>query len=70
MQAGIFFGYAGLVDGIVGRMKLEARDEPLVVATGGLAGQIAPAAQTIDEVDPNLTLEGLRIIYNRNKSGF
>ena len=69
MQAGIFFGYAGLVDGIVGRMKLEARDEPLVVATGGLAGQIAPAAQTIDEVDPNLTLEGLRIIYNRNKSG-
>jgi len=66
MQAGIFYGYVGLVDGIVARMKQEAREEPLVVATGGLAGQIAPAAQSIDEVDSNLTLEGLRILYQRN----
>ncbi len=70
MQSGIFYGYVGLVDGIVERMRQEARDEPLVVATGGLAGVIAPASATIVEVDPDLTLEGLRIIYQRNKGGF
>jgi len=55
------------VDGIVGRMKQELRDSPKVVATGGLAGLIAGDSQTIDEVDPDLTLEGLRILYLRNK---
>ena len=67
MQSGLFYGYVGLVDGIVQRMQQEARDQPLVVATGGLAGVLAPASQTIDEVDPNLTLEGLLIIYRRNR---
>ncbi|WP_223069011.1 type III pantothenate kinase [Paenibacillus caui] len=66
MQAGIIFGYAGQVDGIVGRIAKEMNSTPKVVATGGLADLIASEAQTIDEVNPLLTLEGLRLIYERN----
>ena len=67
MQAGIMFGYAGLVDGIVRRMKAETASEPIVIATGGLAKLIASEAKQIDVVDEMLTLEGLRIIYLRNR---
>jgi type III pantothenate kinase len=66
MQAGIMYGYAGLVDGIVGRMKKEVAGNPLVVATGGLATVIAAQTTTIDVVEQMLTLDGLRIIYNIN----
>jgi len=69
MQSGIFYGYAGLVDGIVRRMMEEMRDTPLVMATGGISVLMADASETIDEVDPDLTLEGLQIIYLRNKTG-
>ncbi len=66
MQAGIIYGYAGLVDGIVERMKSESKSNPYVIATGGLAATVATESKTIDEVDDMLTLEGLRIIFQRN----
>ena len=67
MQAGIMFGYAGLVDGIVERMKVEVKSNPKVIATGGLAVVIAPETKSIEVVEENLTLEGLRIIHLKNK---
>ncbi|VEN75473.1 Type III pantothenate kinase [Candidatus Desulfarcum epimagneticum] len=62
IQAGIIFGYAGLVDGIVRRMKKELGGDPFVIATGGLAPLMEKASETILSVEPDLTLEGLRII--------
>lgn len=65
MNAGIICGYAGLVDGMVKRIKAEMPQEPKVIATGGLAALISDVAETIEAVEPHLTLEGLRIIYEQ-----
>ena len=68
MNAGIIYGYAGLVDGIVTRIKKAMEDHPpRVIATGGLACLIASETQSIDMVDDYLTLKGLKIIYERNR---
>jgi type III pantothenate kinase len=67
MRSGIIFGYAGLVDGMVNRMKIEMGTSPRVLATGGLANLMANVSETIEKVEPTLTLEGLRIIYENMK---
>lgn len=67
MQSGVVFGYVSQVDGIVQRIKEELSSEVYVVATGGLAELIAQESKTIKEVNLNLTLEGLRMIYERGK---
>ena len=70
MQAGVIFGYAGMVDNIVEKIKEEMNElNAKVIATGGLAKIIAEESKTIQKIDPFLTLEGLRIIYNKNKVG-
>jgi type III pantothenate kinase len=69
MQSGLFFGYASMVDGMVARViaELDAPAKPAVLATGGLAAVIAPATTSIERVDDDLTLLGLRILFERNR---
>jgi len=67
MQSGLFFGYVGLVREIVTRMKQEMSFETTTIATGGLAKLISAETKVIDEVDPNLTLRGLKILWERNQ---
>src|ERR687888_1220521 len=68
MESGLFYGYVGMVEGLVRRMSDELGGNALCVATGGLAPVIAPVTPVIEHVDPDLTLHGLRIIWQRNAS--
>ena len=65
MQSGVVYGYAGLVDGLVARMKAEMAGQAKVIGTGGYATLIAEAARSIDHVNVDLGLEGLRLLYER-----
>lgn len=68
MQSGLYYGYLGLVDGILSRMKQELPGVKKIVATGGLASLLAPDSEYIEEVDDDLTLKGLKIIHDRNRA--
>ncbi len=69
MQSGVIFGYVGLVESLVARIRQELGGKVKVVATGGLANVIAKETKVIDEVNPNLTLIGLRLIHEMNRLG-
>jgi type III pantothenate kinase len=66
MTSGVFWGYIGLIEGLVSRIKAERGGEMTVVATGGLAPLFAKATPVIQHIDPDLTLRGLLLIHQRN----
>lgn len=69
MQSGIVFGYAGLVDGLCERLRSELGSDARVIATGGLSTLIAPQTKYIEHIEPDLTLQGLRLIHDRHRAG-
>jgi type III pantothenate kinase len=66
IRSGILYGYAGAIDGILGRVEAELGEEMDVIATGGLSSKIVPFTERIDEIDDLLTLNGLRLIHEKN----
>lgn len=66
LRSGLMFGYVGLVEGLLARILAELPEKPQVIATGGLASTIAPLARGIERVDEDLTLEGLRLLWELN----
>lgn len=69
IQSGLYFGYLSLVDGMIDRIAAEIGGKPRVIATGGLAELFGGGSERIDEIDPLLTLKGLRLIDERNRGG-
>ena len=67
LQSGIIFGFAGQIDGIVRRIATELDEEPVVIATGGLAPLVLEESSTITHHEPDLTLIGLRLVFDRNQ---
>jgi len=67
MQSGIIFGYVALIEGLVARIQKELKEKAKVIATGGYASLIAKETKVFDEINPDLTLIGLRLIYQMNK---
>jgi len=67
LQSGLLYGYAGMVDSMVRRIRGELGAGARVVATGGLAGRVAGESETIERVEPFLTLEGLRLLFEKNR---
>jgi type III pantothenate kinase len=67
MQSGLYYGFVGLVDGVLGKMIEEIGAQPRVIATGGLAPLIVTGSKFIELVDETLTLEGLRLVYERTR---
>lgn len=68
MQAGVYWGYVGLIEGLVARLKQEHDPHMKILATGGLAGSFHGRTQAIDHVDRDLTLKGLQLIHDRNRA--
>ncbi len=68
LQSGLYYGYIGLVDGILERMIAELSHQPRIVASGGLARMVAADSRYIHEIDDLLTLDGLRILFERNRT--
>jgi type III pantothenate kinase len=67
MESGLFYGYVGMVEGLVKRMSDELGGNAICIATGGLASVIAPETTLIDHVDADLTLQGLRLVWEKNR---
>jgi type III pantothenate kinase len=68
MESGVFWGYVGMLEGLVSRIREERGEKMGTIATGGLAPLFAGATKAIEKVDPDLTLWGLRLIYRRNRN--
>jgi type III pantothenate kinase len=67
LQSGLLFGYAGMVDAMVERIRAELGADARVIATGGLAQRVAAETKSIERVEPFLTLEGLRMLFEKNR---